>query len=826
MTGRDSRTPWQLKVLLSVVYAAAAVALAAALPGLLPAPALLKIIATVLALLVIDRFGFAVALGRSKILVDWVEAAIVLGLVLLPWQWLVVVTAATLTILEFARRTKLMQGSFNVAATTACAAIAGVVVKEFGSSLTAPASWLGLLTAALVFSVISAVTLQGAIAFSTEQRLRVVMRCQLPPLLVAGVLSTSLSMLILAAWQWSRPSLLLAPPLLGAAFYIHRHYAQSSTQTDALRRLEVASRTFDGLDESRILVEILNRARVLFCVDSAELVLLPRRGDDHDAPYHRPALLATLDPGQDQLRRLPTDASAARAVCGDPSVRRVDDVLLAPLRTSDGTIGFLRLVAFATAFSEQERQVLATFAATVASTLLNVRAYQDKVYEAQHDTLTGVANRALLEDTVLEALQQRNADGVGCALLLLDLDNFKNINDTLGHLAGDKLLVEVANRLAASIRPGDLVARLGGDEFGILLRDLTEQIEADRLATSMLERLRAPFMLEGLRISMEGSIGAAVHPGDADDVEGLLRCADVAMYRAKRRGHSVVRYDAAGDPQDQARLAVLADLQVALDEDQLVLYYQPKINLRTGLVTGAEALVRWQHPVRGLLTPDDFVPVVEHSSLIGVFTLHLLDRAIADCVAWQDGGLPNCGVAVNVSARNLLHHELPNEVATLLARHRLDPRFLMLEVTETAMMTEAEVCEEVLRGLRSIGVRISVDDFGTGYSSLTFLQRVAVHEVKLDRAFVSHITSSASAATIVRATTDLAHGLGLSVVAEGVETEEQLRQLQGIGCDIAQGYYLGRPAPVAAFRGDAQNRQIPTPRPSDTVVPLLPRRVG
>ncbi|MDQ1633635.1 MAG: hypothetical protein QOJ32_444, partial [Frankiaceae bacterium] len=324
--------------------------------------------------------------------------------------------------------------------------------------------------------------------------------------------------------------------------------------------------------------------------------------------------------------------------------------------------------------------------------------------------------------------------------------------------------------------------------------------------------------------SVEGSVGAAVYPEDAAGVVDLLRCADVAMYRAKRRGHSVVRYDVAGDQQDQARLAVLAELQIALDERQLTLYYQPKIDLHTGEVTGAEALVRWQHPTRGLLAPGDFIPVVEHSSLIGAFTMHLLDQAITDCVAWQQAGLPDVGVAVNVSARNLLHHELPDELGVLLDRHGLDPRCLMLEVTETAMMTEAEVCEEVLRRLRSLGVRISVDDFGTGYSSLTFLQRVAVHEVKLDRAFVSHVTSSASAATIVRATTDLAHGLGLSVVAEGVETEEQLQHLQVIGVDLAQGYHLGRPVPVTAFRGDTLARSVPTQRTA-AVLPLVRRVV-
>jgi diguanylate cyclase (GGDEF)-like protein len=819
MTGTVARAPWRLRSLLLAVYIAGAAVVAVSLSDASHSiPSAVNLFAAALLICLVERTGFMVALGAAKIRVDWVEASVVLGLILLPVSWLILVAATVLIATEFMRRSKLMQGGYNVASTLASIAIAGLVVSFFGTDLAEPRSWLGLALAASAFSLASATGLQAVIAFSTGQRFRIVLACHLPPLLAAGALSTGLSLLVLACWQWSRPSLLLAPLIIGAAWYMHRHFAHSSTQTDALRRLEVASRTFDGLDESRILTEILDRARVLFCVDRAELALLLAGADT--------ASVAIREGEQERLRRRPTSASILLTTCENRNVRQEDDVLLAPLVGTDGPIGVLRLVAPPTALSEQERQVLATFAATVSSTLLNVRAYQEKVYEAQHDPLTGLANRALLEERVGEALRQSDADGVGCALLLLDLDNFKNINDTLGHQAGDKLLVEVADRLLGSVRPGDLVCRLGGDEFAVLLRDLVEQVEADRLATSMLDRLRTPFLLEGLRISIEGSIGAAVYPGDAEAIEGLLRCADVAMYRAKRRGHTVVRYDAVGDLQDQARLAVLAELQIGLDEDQFVLYYQPKIDLRTGLVSGAEALVRWQHPVRGLLSPADFIPVAEHSSLIGAFTLHLLDRAIGDCVSWQHGGMPSVGVAVNVSSRNLLHHELPDEVAALLDRHQLEPGFLMLEVTETAMMTEADVCEEVLRRLRSLGVRISVDDFGTGYSSLTFLQRVEVHEVKLDRAFVSHITSSASAATIVRATTDLAHGLGLSVVAEGVETEEQLRHLKVMGCDIAQGYHLGRPLPVADFRSGAIARQLPAQRGAGPLVPVAGRNVA
>jgi diguanylate cyclase (GGDEF)-like protein len=806
MTGTDSRVAGRLKALLAFVHICCAVTVGLSAATIsnrhVSVPALALVAAL---LLVIDRTGFTVAIGAAKTRVDWVEAYVVIGLALLPAAWLVLTTAVLLSVVEVQRKSRLMQGAYNVAATTGATGLAGAVLAAWpAADLSEPARLAALATAAAVFAVVTGVTLQAVIAFSTDQSFPAVLRTQVRPLMISAAVGIGLSLLLLAGWQWSRPSLLLAPVLIGGCWYVHRYTARSSTQTDALRRLEVASRAFEGLDEPRILGEILDRARALFCVDRAELLLV----GTPDAPN---SLVGRRD-AADGLQRLPLDGADARLAVAEGAVRQEDDVLIAPLTAGGHVLGALRLVAPPTALSEQERQVLATFAATVARTLLNVRAYQEKVYEAQHDALTGLANRTLLEQTVGAALSETTRDGSGCALLLLDLDNFKNINDTLGHLAGDRLLVEVGDRLRASVRADDLVARLGGDEFAVLLRGITSPVEADHLAASMLDRLRRPLMLEGLRISVEGSVGAACHPQDAGDLEGLLRCADVAMYRAKRRGHTVVHYDAAGDLQDQARLAVLAELQVALDEEQLVLHYQPKLDLHSGRVCGAEALVRWQHPVRGLLGPAEFIPVVEHSSLIGAFTLHLLERAVADCVAWQQAGMPTVGVAVNVSARNLLHHELPDEVAGLLARHGLEPRHLMLEVTETAMMTEAEVCEEVLRRLRSVGVRISVDDFGTGYSSLTFLQRVAVHEVKLDRAFVSHVTSSPSAATIVRATTELAHGLGLSVVAEGVETEEQLRHLQVIGCDIAQGYHLGRPVPVQAFRGDTLARLVPAPR--------------
>jgi diguanylate cyclase (GGDEF)-like protein len=391
--------------------------------------------------------------------------------------------------------------------------------------------------------------------------------------------------------------------------------------------------------------------------------------------------------------------------------------------------------------------------------------------------------------------------------VLLDLNGFKNVNDTLGHAAGDQLLLEIGTRLADSVRATDCVARLGGDEFVVLLDRLEGDIDSDRLAASLVERVSIPVTIDGLRLAVEGSAGVAIFPDDALTVDSLLRCADVAMYEAKRRGDSIVRYDPSQDLASPERLGLLADLQSALDaDDQLHLHFQPQLDLRTGLPGNVEALVRWKHPTRGNLSPAEFVPVIEHSALIGPFTAKVLDEAVRCCVAWQtDASLHGVGVAVNLSARNLMHRDLPDEVARILARHGLPARKLVLEITETAAMNDTEICESVLGRLRDLGIRLSVDDFGTGYASLTFLRRIDVAEVKLDRAFVADMLEDEAAATIVGATVALAHGLGLTVVAEGVETADQLAALHLAGCDLAQGYFLSKPVPPNLLSDGAES---------------------
>ena len=362
------------------------------------------------------------------------------------------------------------------------------------------------------------------------------------------------------------------------------------------------------------------------------------------------------------------------------------------------------------------------------------------------------------------------------------------------------LLQQVAERLSDQVRREDLVARLGGDEFGVLLTGIEAAADAEVIADALLGALNEPFLLEGLRVSVGCSIGVAVCPVDSDHVEGLLRNADMAMYEAKARPGSAARYRGERDRGSAERLIVLTELQSAVDDSQLTLYFQPKVTLDSGRTVGYEALVRWQHPRRGLLRPSHIVPVVEQSPLVRDFSLRVLDMACAAAVTLQRqrpevDPLTAPTMAVNLSARNLMDARLIDDVMATLERHDLPPSRLILEITETVIVSELEVVEQVLTGLRARGVQLSVDDFGTGFSSLAFLQRFAVNEIKVDRRFVAGIAADAGDAAIVRSTIHLASGLGVRVVAEGVETDEQVRCLREYGCNLGQGYLLGRPVP-------------------------------
>jgi diguanylate cyclase len=419
----------------------------------------------------------------------------------------------------------------------------------------------------------------------------------------------------------------------------------------------------------------------------------------------------------------------------------------------------------------------------------------EREHDADHDPLTGLANRRRFNARLQDALDTKAASGGRVGVLLVDLDRFKEINDTLGHHAGDALLVDLGQRLNALLRAEDLVARLGGDEFAILLPGVRDARAAEAIARRTRETIEQSFDFDGLALHISASIGIALSPDHGDTATVLLQRADVAMYQAKTTRVGCALYAPGDDEHSRDRLALAGELRRGLDRDELVVFYQPKADLGTGHVSSVEALVRWQHPERGLLAPDQFLPTAEQSGLIRDLTLYVIDRALAQVVAWQTDGVI-LGVAVNLAVANLVDIQLPHDVARLLARHGVAPERLQLEITENLLMADPARTERVLRHLREIGVSISLDDFGTGYSSLAHLRRLAVDEIKIDRSFVMNMTEQADDAAIVASTVGLAQSLNLRVVAEGVETIEHWQRLDALGCDQAQGYLLTRPIPA------------------------------
>ncbi len=416
---------------------------------------------------------------------------------------------------------------------------------------------------------------------------------------------------------------------------------------------------------------------------------------------------------------------------------------------------------------------------------------------AMFDHLTGLPNRLLFFDRVTQAVSAAGREGSGVGVLLLDLHRFKEVNDTLGHERGDELLRQVGPRLQGVLRASDSVARLGGDEFGIALAGLNTLSEGEDVARKLTDALDTPFVLDGIDIALGGSIGIARYPDHGDDPDQLLRRAEVAMYVAKTARAPYESYSLEQDTYSTDRLALVAELRRAIDEADLALAYQPMIDLERGMIIGVEALLRWSHASQGPIGPDVFIPLAEHSGLIGRITTYVLEAAATQAQAWREAGL-DLTVSVNLSVRDLQRPGLAAAIGATLERHELPAARLQLEITEGSVMDQPDRALATLQELAGVGVGLSVDDFGTGYSSLAYLQRLPVNELKIDRSFVLGLAGSSSDGEIVRSTVGLGHNLGLSIVAEGVEDERSLAFLRDVGCDIAQGFFIARPMPAAA----------------------------
>jgi diguanylate cyclase (GGDEF)-like protein len=426
-----------------------------------------------------------------------------------------------------------------------------------------------------------------------------------------------------------------------------------------------------------------------------------------------------------------------------------------------------------------------------------LRMQRDKNFHlAFHDDLTGLPNRALFQDRTKQALVAAHRSGQQVAVMFVDLNRFKEVNDTLGHHYGDLLLIQVAQRFTETLRAQDSVARLGGDEFAVLLTDTNRQ-KADAAAGRLTEALQTPFTVKDMILDVEASVGIALAGPDAD-VETVLRHADVAMYEAKSEHVPSAVYELTRDDHTVARLALLGDLRRAITRGELVLHYQPKVSVITGELHSVEALVRWRHPTRGLLAPDAFIPIAEGTAVIHPLTAEVLRQALLQTRSWIEQGW-TIPVAVNISTRSLHDLDFPAQVQRQLDDADLPGALLSLELTESSIMTDPGRALSVLQALAAMGVGLSIDDFGTGYSSMSYLKKLPVRELKVDRSFVMGITSDVNDVVLVQSAVDLGHNLGLHVVAEGVEDAATLSMLAAMGCDELQGYFISRPVPADRF---------------------------
>jgi diguanylate cyclase (GGDEF)-like protein len=420
---------------------------------------------------------------------------------------------------------------------------------------------------------------------------------------------------------------------------------------------------------------------------------------------------------------------------------------------------------------------------------------------ATHDALTGLPNRVLLDDRLAQAMAQADRDKRSFALMVCDLDRFKLINDSLGHRAGDELLQEVARRLSAVARTADTVARFGGDEFVLVGSSLADAEDAMQMAARAIEALRAPVRIAGIDVHASPSIGIALYPEDGASIEALLAHADAAMYAAKHQGRgSVQRYMPGMHAGTEDRVQMESELHQAIELKQFELHYQPKVDTRTGVVRSAEALIRWVHPSRGLVSPAEFIPLAEECGLIGTIGEWVIREACRQARAWQEEGVPSLRISVNLSASQFRQVGLVDSIRRALDDVGLLARYLEVELTESAVMSDPEQSVAILEQLSAMGVLVSVDDFGTGYSSMSYLRRFPIDKLKIDRVFINEIASRPEDASIVRAIVSLAHSLNLKVVAEGVETPAQLDFLKTAGCDEYQGYHYSRPLPADQFQ--------------------------
>ena len=734
------------------------------------------------------------------------------------------------------RRQALHKLAFNasIAALEASAAVVVYHLIAGNQSVLYPTVWAAAFAAMLVEGVVSTIGVAAAITALTGT----------PP---AGVLENFLVSGVMASFCGTALGLGAAMVLRTQPYAIGILGIIATVLAFGYHELAATRRRYSGLQllygfteaiqhstaDANVIEELLGTTRKLLGAEVAELVVRDHRGhlSRHllDPDGFAETVLAsspswdTAEESDSGLlaRRGTRDTLAAQWL----SAQGWHDGMVVPLRRNAQTIGTMSVAnreGEVATFDVDDLRLFGTLANHAAVSLENHELIDQLQWEATHDTLTGLGNRREFYRCLASALDERRS-GTKLAVALVDLDRFKEINDTFGHHTGDAFLQWLGRRFEGALPPAATTARLGGDEFAVFLPYEGTADQAAGVIESILRPLwEEAFQIDDVEVAVSASTGVAVAPDHAEDPVTLLQRADVAMYLAKGDRSGVAVYTTERDTYSPRRLALVSELQTAIEHDELNLLFQPKLDLTTGRICGAEALVRWQHPREGRLLPDEFIPLAERTGLIVPLTEVVLRQALAHCASWE--AVPHAEVAVNLSIMNLADDKVVTSVTELLQEFAIAPDRLTLEVTESQIMADETRHVAVLEALAAIGVNISVDDFGTGYASYAYLTRLPVHQVKIDKSFVGLMDASPNDAAVVRSVIELGRELGIVVVAEGVETESHLRTLRRLGCAVAQGYHIGYPMSPSEFETMATEWNAAAPVPVDATVSTIPAR--
>ncbi len=773
---------------------------------------------------------FNVVIRRSTYSIIVTEVPATLALYYLPPTMVICAVAGATLISQLLRSTVIMPSKlwFNVAKGAASFSAASLVIAAAPDIRGAgPGTWGILAAALLVSTLVELLSVAGVMSVVQGPRAgQDVLRGALPPLVISAV-SIVIGLVFLVALVATRWSAVLLAVLITALVLMLRSFTEFFRQHRTLADVyELTRAVREQASDSGLPDVLLGRVQSLMRSEYATLWLAPQG-------RHPELLLTARVENKGLLDLSPTPAAVReRAIANGHTVAvgpsfgdtqdlrtalreaKIKDAVVVPLRSGQTTIGSLEVLnrlGDTRTFRGADVQVLETIAAHAAVAVENSRLVDRLRYDAYHDRLTGLPNRRRITDALAESVRVRAEDEV-VAVLLFDVDGQRDVNESMGHAAGDKLLAEVAERLRGIAGPGALVGRIGGDEFVVTQR--AESTDATvELATQMREQLRGPMTVGALTLDLDTAVGVSVYPDHGGDPETLLQRAELAANAAKVLPYGVQLFHPALESRAVRRLGIAADLRKALDNDELDVYFQPKVTLADRHLVGVECLARWTHPAHGEVAPEDFVAVAEHTGQLSRLTERVLTEGLRRCRKWADADRP-LSIAVNLSVRTLLDSRFPDQVAELLERYGVAAAQVTFEISEPGMLGDIERVLPTLYRLRDLGVRLSVDDFGTGASSLSYLRQWPVHEVKIDDSFVQGMATDSGDLAIVRAVVSLSREFGLTVVAEGVESELTLDLLEEMGCEIGQGYLFSRPLPherlEAWFSAQTEPESTPT----------------